>query len=179
VNTRRQFLAHAPLGVLGVLSACDGRSADQTGTPAMAAPAAGAGSTPRPLAIIPSDAPTLNWIPTHDDLVYTFGGAAPKHRIKPGTRIVSWIEDCFDGAVKTAADIPSKVMPPGHDNPQTGPIHIEGAEPGGTIAVHILKLEPARTYGVSSFGPGFGAAWAPTVRRCSGPTSRKRRGVTR
>jgi acetamidase/formamidase len=154
VNTRRQFLAHAPLGVL---SACDGRSTDQTGTPAAAAPAAGAGSTPRPLATVPSDAPTLNWIPKHEDLVYTFGGAAPKHRIRPGTRIVSWTEDCFDGAVKTAADLPSKVMLPGHDNPQTGPFHVEGAEPGDTIAVHILRLEPARTYGVSSFGPGFGA----------------------
>ena len=70
---------------------------------------------------------------------------------------MTWTEDCFDGAVKTAADLPSKVMPPGHDNPQTGPFFIEGAEPGDTIAVHILKLEPARGFGVSSFGPGFGA----------------------
>ena len=59
--------------------------------------------------------------------------------------------------MKTAADLPSKVMPPGHDNPQTGPFFIEGAEPGDTVAVHIRKLEPARAYGVSSFGPGFGA----------------------
>ncbi len=157
MNTRRQFLAHAPLGVLGVIAACEGRSTDRPDTPPMAAPAAGGGLTPRPLATVPSDVPTLNWIPKHEDLVYTFGGAAPKHRIRPGTRIVSWTEDCFDGAVKTAADLPSQVMPPGHDNPQTGPFHIEGAEPGDTIAVHILKLEPARTYGVSSFGPGFGA----------------------
>jgi acetamidase/formamidase len=48
-------------------------------------------------------------------------------------------------------------MPPGHDNPQTGPFFIEDAEPGDTVAVHILKLEPARAFGVSSFGPGFGA----------------------
>jgi acetamidase/formamidase len=70
---------------------------------------------------------------------------------------VSWTEDCFDGMVKTAADLPSRVMPPGHDNPQTGPFHVEGAEAGDTVAVHLLKLEPARTYAVSSFGPGFGA----------------------
>ena len=48
-------------------------------------------------------------------------------------------------------------MAVGHDNPQTGPFYIEGAEPGDTVAVHILKLEPARSYGVSSFSPGFGA----------------------
>jgi acetamidase/formamidase len=59
--------------------------------------------------------------------------------------------------VKTAADLPGKVMIPGHDNPQTGPFYIEGAAPGDTLAIHILKLEPARVYGVSSFGPGFGA----------------------
>ncbi|HKB12541.1 MAG TPA: acetamidase/formamidase family protein [Vicinamibacterales bacterium] len=129
-----------------------------------AAPAGSAASTasgtsrPAPLLRdVPASAPTLRWIPEHRDLVYTFGGAAPKHHIKPGTRIVSWTEDCFDGAVKTADDLPSKAMPAGHDNPQTGPFHVEGAEPGDTIAVHLLALEPARAYAVSSFGPGFGA----------------------
>jgi acetamidase/formamidase len=119
--------------------------------------AAGAAAQSSLLRDAPEGAPTLRWTPSHRDLVYTFGGAAPKHRIKPGTRIVTWTEDCFDGAVKTANDLPSKVMPPGHDNPQTGPFAIEGAEPGDTIAIHILKLEPARDYAVSSFAPGFGA----------------------
>jgi acetamidase/formamidase len=106
---------------------------------------------------VPANAPTLRWTPAHGDLVYTFGGAAPKHRIAPGTRIVTWTEDCFDGAVKTARDLPSNAMPPGHDNPQTGPFFVEGAEPGDTVAVHLLRLEPAREYAVSSFAPGFGA----------------------
>lgn len=106
---------------------------------------------------IPAAAPTLRWIPEHGDLVYTFGGAAPKHRIAPGTRIVSWTEDCFDGAVKTASDLASKVMSPGPDNPQTGPFYVEGAEPGDTVAVHLLKIEPARNYAVSAVAPGFGA----------------------
>src|SRR5262249_15173303 len=46
---------------------------------------------------------------------------------------------------------------PGHDNPQTGPFFVEGAEPGDTLAIRILSLKPARAYGVSAFGPGFGA----------------------
>jgi len=123
-----------------------------------AAPAAPENTRPAPLlASVPSGAPTLDYRPAHDDLVYTFGGAAPKHRIASGTKIVSWAEDCFDGAVVTPADLPSKVVTPGHDNPQTGPFFIEGAEPGDTVAVHILKLAPARDYGISSFFPGFGA----------------------
>ncbi len=96
-------------------------------------------------------------MPKHEELTYTFGGAKPLKRIQPGTRIVTWTEDCFDGVVKTPSDLPSKVMVPGHDNPQTGPFFVEGAEPGDTLAIRILKLEPARTWAVSAFGPGFGA----------------------
>jgi acetamidase/formamidase len=165
MTTRRQFLVHAPLGVAGVVSACrNGSPADDAAanSPPTSAPVtqagAVAGATTQPLLEkIPLGAPVLQWTPKHEELVYTFGGATPRQRIKSGTRIITWTEDCFDGAVKTAADLPSKKMPPGHDNPQTGPFHIEGAEPGDTVAVHILKLEPARGYGVSSFGPGFGA----------------------
>jgi acetamidase/formamidase len=163
MNTRRQFLATAPLGVMGVIAACSDGAHD---TASAATPPASAGSTggaaapgtaARPIMAVPADAPTMNWIPKHEELVYTFGGATPRQKIKAGTRIVTWTEDCFDGAVATAADLPSKKMTPGHDNPQTGPFYVEGAEPGDTVAVHIVKLEPARAYAVSSFGPGFGA----------------------
>ena len=157
-DARRTFLTRFPLGLASLATACraSGGEASAPAAPA-AVPSAGA-RRPQPLlAAIPAAAPTLRWTPEHRDLVYTFGGAAAKHRIAPGTRIVSWTEDCFDGFVKTAEDLPSRVMPAGHDNPQTGPFHVEGAEPGDTIAVHLLKLEPARAYAVSSFGPGFGA----------------------
>ncbi|HUJ14488.1 MAG TPA: acetamidase/formamidase family protein [Thermoanaerobaculia bacterium] len=99
----------------------------------------------------------VNYVPKHEELTYTFGGAAPKMHIEPGTRIVSWSEDCYDGAVTRPDQLPSKVMPPGHDNPQTGPFYVDGAEPGDTLVIHINKLEPARDHGISSFFPGFGA----------------------
>jgi acetamidase/formamidase len=104
-----------------------------------------------------ADKPVLRYIPKHGELKYTFGGVAPTHRIQPGTRIVSWTEDCFDGALNKPGQKPSAVLEPGHDNPQTGPFYIEGAEPGDTLVIHIEKLEPARDYGVSVAGPGFGA----------------------
>jgi acetamidase/formamidase len=99
----------------------------------------------------------LRYTPKHEELAYTFGGVPPVRRIKPGTRIVSWTEDCFDGALNTPGQKPSAVLLPGHDNPQTGPFYVEGAEPGDTLAIHIEKLEPARDYGVSVAFPGFGA----------------------
>jgi acetamidase/formamidase len=101
--------------------------------------------------------PVLRYAPRHEDLKYTFGGATPAARIKPGTRIVSWTEDCYDGAVTKPGDLPTKVQLPGHDNPQTGPFYVEGAQPGDTLAIRIEKLEPARDHGISSSFPGFGA----------------------
>jgi acetamidase/formamidase len=104
-----------------------------------------------------AEQPVLRYVPKHEELKYTFGGVAPTHRIQPGTRIISWSEDCFDGAVTKPGQKPSEVQTPGHDNPQTGPFYVEGAEPGDTLAIRIEKLEPARDYAVSVAFPGFGA----------------------
>jgi acetamidase/formamidase len=105
----------------------------------------------------PADPPVLRYVPKHGELKYTFGGVSPTHHIAPGTRIVTWTEDCYDGAVTRPDQLPSKVQPPGHDNPQTGPFYVDDAEPGDTLAIRIEKLEPARPYGISSLFPGFGA----------------------
>lgn len=104
-----------------------------------------------------AEAPVVRYVPKHEELVYTFGGAAPVRHIAPGTRLVTWTEDCYDGAVTRPDQLPSKVAPIGHDNPQTGPFYVDGAEPGDTLVVRIEKLEPARPYGISSSFPGFGA----------------------
>jgi acetamidase/formamidase len=104
-----------------------------------------------------AEPPVLRYIPKHEELKYTFGGVAPTHRIKPGTRIISWTEDCFDGALNKRGQKLADVLVPGRDNPQTGPFYVEGAEPGDTLAIHIEKLEPARDYAVSAGAPGFGA----------------------
>ena len=117
--------------------------------PALSPPAASAAPA-RPV-------PTVRYIPKHGDLHYTFGGAQPVLHLKPGTRLVSWSEDCFDGAVTREGQLPTKVVLPGHDNPQTGPFFIDGAEPGDTLAIHLEKTAPARDRGLSSFFPGFGA----------------------
>jgi acetamidase/formamidase len=151
--SRRSFVQELPVTVLGSVAALHTHPEMRGDVGGAIAP-----RVPRPL-VDPASfpGPTLQWVPRHEDLVYTFGGAAPRQRIQPGTRIVTWTEDCFDGLVKSSADLPSKVMPPGHDNPQTGPFYVEGAEPGDTLAVHIIKLEPARSWAVSSFSPNFGA----------------------
>jgi acetamidase/formamidase len=157
VQTRRNFVVRAPLGLLAAVAACRGQDEGAANASADSSAAHRKGPLSANQSASPGTGPELRWIPKHEELVYTFGGAQPRQRVQPGTRIITWTEDCFDGLVKSSSDLPSKVMPPGHDNPQTGPFFVEGAEPGDTLAIHLAKLEPARPWAVSSFSPGFGA----------------------
>jgi acetamidase/formamidase len=42
-------------------------------------------------------------------------------------------------------------------NPQTGPFYVEGAEPGDTLAIHFVSIEPSRDWAASCTVPLFGA----------------------
>jgi acetamidase/formamidase len=95
--------------------------------------------------------------PTPEQYVWTFGGAAPLARIRPGTVLEVFTEDCFAGRVRSERDLVSQVCRFPFLNPQTGPFHIEGAEPGDTVAVHFVSIEPAREWAASTTVPLFGA----------------------
>ncbi|MEU8470286.1 acetamidase/formamidase family protein [Streptomyces sp. NPDC029006] len=95
--------------------------------------------------------------PEPDQYAWTFGGAAPVARIAPGTVLDLYTEDCFAGRVRSEKDLVSKVCEFPYLNPQTGPFHIEGAEPGDTVAVHFVSIEPARDWAASTTVPLFGA----------------------
>ena len=90
-------------------------------------------------------------------LVYTFGGVDAVAAIKPGQMLSTTTRDCFAGLVRTPTDLPSQLCDPRFLNPQTGPFFIEGAEPGDTLAIHFVSIEPRETWGVSSTVPFFGA----------------------
>lgn len=66
----------------------------------------------------------------------------PRLRIKPGETIVVESEDAFSGQVRTNTDRRDKTKKP-YGNPQTGPIWIEGAEPGDSLAITIREIKPA------------------------------------
>ncbi|MEU6461325.1 acetamidase/formamidase family protein [Streptomyces sp. NPDC046976] len=95
--------------------------------------------------------------PEPDEYAWTFGGAAPVARIAPGTVLDLFTEDCFAGRVRSEKDLVSEVCEFPFLNPQTGPFHIEGAEPGDTVAVHFVSIEPARDWAASTTVPLFGA----------------------
>lgn len=98
----------------------------------------------------------VTFTPTREQFVYTFGGAAPVMRVKPGTVLRLWSEDAFNQALKSVHDVPSRLIDFRYGNPQTGPFYVEGAEPGDTLAIHIVELTPARTWGASATIPFFG-----------------------
>ena len=99
----------------------------------------------------------VTYRPTPDELSYTFGGRDPVRTVKPGTILELYTEDCFGGRVRGVDDLPSVVCEFPYLNPVTGPVHIEGAEPGDTLAVHFVEIVPARDWAVSSTFPHFGA----------------------
>jgi acetamidase/formamidase len=94
--------------------------------------------------------------PSPEQYAYTFGGVAPLMRVRPGTAMRLWSDDAFGGALRSVADLSSEKVDLRFVNPQTGPFYVEGAEPGDTLAVHLVALEPARDWGASAAIPFFG-----------------------
>src|SRR6266404_5315300 len=94
--------------------------------------------------------------PERSQYAFTFGGVSPVRKIRPGTVLKLWTDDAFCGALRSTADLPSAKITMPFVNPQTGPFHVAGAEPGDTLALHIAALTPARSYGASSTIPFFG-----------------------
>jgi acetamidase/formamidase len=103
------------------------------------------------------DPQVLSFRPEPGQFAWTFGGAAPVARITPGSVLEVWTEDCFAGRVRGQDDLVSVVCEFPFLNPQTGPFHVEGAEPGDTLAVHFVSVRPSRDWAASTTVPLFGA----------------------
>jgi len=91
---------------------------------------------------------------TIDNVKYVYGVAPPVARLKPGGILEANSLDCFGNAIRKPGDTQALVK---GDNPLTGPFYIEGAEPGDTLAIHILDLQVDSDQGLGAFAPGFGA----------------------
>ena len=99
----------------------------------------------------------IEYTPTREQYAYTFGGvAAARCGSRPGTALRLWSDDAFGGALRSVDDLSSAKVDLRFVNPQTGPFYVEGAEPGDTLALHLVDLEPARDWGASAAIPFFG-----------------------
>jgi acetamidase/formamidase len=104
-----------------------------------------------------TDPGVVSYRPDPSQFAWTFGGVEPVMRVRPGTILEVWTEDAFGGRVRTPDDLVSRVVEFPFVDPQTGPFHVEGAEPGDTLAVHFVSIEPSRDWAASTTVPLFGA----------------------
>ena len=88
---------------------------------------------------------------------YTFGGCDPIARITPGEPVRLTTRDCFSGKITSIDDLPSQMCHFPYLNPVTGPLYVVGAEPGDTLAVHLIDLTVIGELGFSATFPHFGA----------------------
>jgi formamidase len=80
----------------------------------------------------------------------------PVVRCEPGDEVVLETRDALDGQVSRGGSL-DEVAAVNLDvvHPLTGPVYVEGAEPGDLLAVEIVDIEPD-TYGFTIQAPGFG-----------------------
>jgi acetamidase/formamidase len=99
----------------------------------------------------------LAYRPDPSEFAWTFGGVKPVGKVMPGTILELWTEDAFGGKVRGPDDLVTKVIEFPFVNPQTGPFEVEEAEPGDTLALHFVSIEPSRDWAASTTIPLFGS----------------------
>ena len=80
----------------------------------------------------------------------------PIASVEPGEKVILETRDSFDGQISSSTTVDDlRTASLRRLHPLTGPIHVEGAEPGDLIAVQIEDVEPIST-GYTVIMPGFG-----------------------
>ncbi len=103
---------------------------------------------------------------TEDDQTqfhYTVGPYAdPVLEVEPGDTIAVETVDAFEGKITSEEDNPSEILEMPYLNPQCGPIHVEGAQKGDTLAITIESIEPRgpQPRGTTCLVPYFGGLTA-------------------
>ncbi len=89
----------------------------------------------------------------------------PIAMVKPGDTLSILTMDALGNRVTSESQSPGKLCPPRFGNPQTGPIIVEGAEPGDTLVAKIHDIEPTRDFAVTVINPRFGGLVATNFTR--------------
>lgn len=83
-------------------------------------------------------------------------GIPPVIRVAPGTEVRLQTRDALDGQIGPGSSVEDvSGLDIGRVHPLTGPVYVEGAEPGDILAVDILEVEPA-SFGFTCQSVGFG-----------------------
>lgn len=93
----------------------------------------------------------------------------PVATVKPGETFAVETPDAFGNKINSPDTDITKVITLPYVNPLTGPIYIDGAEPGDTLAIKIESIEVTRDYGVSAVIPEFGGLCGTVFTRTLNP----------
>ncbi len=82
----------------------------------------------------------------------------PVLKVDPGAVVSAETHDAFEGAIKNETDNPLDILNFPYLNPQNGPIYVNGAEKGDTLAVYIKNIVPRgeQPVGTTLIMPDFG-----------------------
>ena len=104
---------------------------------------------------LPESFATVDHFISREHHTFSFSaGHSPALTVKPGELIHLQTWDCYKGQITDA----SNALLPIDDsqiNPATGPIYIEGAQPGDTLSVTLHDIQPGKR-GVARTYPGNG-----------------------
>ena len=90
---------------------------------------------------------------TREHVVCSLSAAhAPAARCQSGETVLFHTRDCYNDEIQKETDSPAGEFA----NPATGPLFVEGAEPGDVLKVEILRIETDAT-GVMRTAPSHGA----------------------
>lgn len=93
-----------------------------------------------------------------DQYSYLFNGYVdPVAHVAPGETVALYTMDAFSNKIVDNSQRAGEVFKTlKGDNPQTGPIYVDGAMPGDTLKVEIVDIEATRDFAASCFNPNFG-----------------------
>ena len=93
----------------------------------------------------------------------------PVATVQPGETFAVETADAFENRIDSPdADITKLIVMP-FVNPLAGPIYVDGAEKGDTLAVTIHSIDVTRDYGVSALIPEFGGLCGTVFTRTLNP----------
>jgi amidase len=92
---------------------------------------------------------------SRDDVVWSFSAdMRPVVTVSPGAVVRLETNDCFHGQV-TGEDVTADKLDMMRVNAATGPIAVEGAEPGDSLLVELIEIKPGKQ-GAAMIIPGWG-----------------------
>ena len=111
---------------------------------------------------------TLPTIPASQTVFAMSPDNAPVLRAASGSRVRFETCDCFTDQIQTPADTFDN-LDWNRINPATGPLFVEGAEPGDTLRVHIRHPYPAQAWPATGWNAGASTScrWKTTMLSCS------------